>query len=144
MAQVTKSQRRKRNLVLAGKKTSIALEDGFWSGVEEIAASRAITVSELIAVIDKARNHSNLCSSIRLFVLDYYRSLSHLREAKDSSKAEAKPILDIRRRDFISCSEWGSRVAARGAGAANGYARIDSVSARWSDQMQMMDYAFRR
>jgi predicted DNA-binding ribbon-helix-helix protein len=77
MAQVTKSQRRKRNLVLAGKKTSIALEDGFWSGLEEIAASRAMTVSELIAVINKARNHSNLSSAIRLFVLGYYRSLSN-------------------------------------------------------------------
>jgi len=77
MAQVTKSQRRKRNLVLADKKTSIALEDGFWSGLEEIAASRAMTVSELIAVINKARNHSNLSSAIRLFVLGDYRSLSH-------------------------------------------------------------------
>jgi predicted DNA-binding ribbon-helix-helix protein len=71
------SQMRKRNIVLAGKSTSIAVEDAFWSGLNEIAAGRAVTVSELIASIDEARKRGNRSSAIRVFVLDFYRSLSH-------------------------------------------------------------------
>lgn len=63
----------KRSIVVAGHKTSVSLEDGFWSGLREIAALRATSLSELIAMIDSGRHHGNLSSAIRLFVLDHYR-----------------------------------------------------------------------
>ena len=33
----------KRSIVLAGHKTSVSLEDAFWRGVKDIAASRQMT-----------------------------------------------------------------------------------------------------
>jgi predicted DNA-binding ribbon-helix-helix protein len=71
-----------RNIVLAGKSTSIAVEDACWSRLKEIAAGRAVTVSELIASIDEARKRDNRFSAIRVFVLDFYRSLSHARSKR--------------------------------------------------------------
>ena len=64
----------KRSIVIAGHKTSVSLEDAFWKGLKEIAAERSVTLSELVASIDADRQHGNLSSGIRLFVLDHYRS----------------------------------------------------------------------
>ncbi|MEA2935691.1 MAG: hypothetical protein QOD74_2337 [Variibacter sp.] len=64
----------KRSIVVAGHKTSVSLEDAFWVGLKEIAASRGMTLSEMVATIDTGRQHGNLSSAIRLFVLDYYRN----------------------------------------------------------------------
>jgi predicted DNA-binding ribbon-helix-helix protein len=64
----------KRSIVIAGHKTSVSLEDAFWKGLKEIAGTRDMTLSELVALIDSERQHGNLSSAIRLFVLDHYRS----------------------------------------------------------------------
>jgi predicted DNA-binding ribbon-helix-helix protein len=64
----------KRSIVIAGHKTSVSLEDAFWKGLKDIAGGRDMTLSDLVATIDTDRQHGNLSSAIRLFVLDYYRN----------------------------------------------------------------------
>ena len=59
----------KRSIVVAGHKTSVSLEDAFWSGLKEIAKGRNMSLSDLVASIDAERKHGNLSSAIRLFVL---------------------------------------------------------------------------
>src|ERR1700741_256080 len=62
----------KRSLVIAGRKTSVSLEDEFWKGFKEIALSRDLTLSALVDDIASGRANGNLSSAIRLFVLDHY------------------------------------------------------------------------
>ena len=69
----------KRSIVITGHKTSVSLEDAFWTGLKDIAASRNMTLSELVASIDADRRQGNLSSAIRLFVLDHYRALRQRR-----------------------------------------------------------------
>jgi predicted DNA-binding ribbon-helix-helix protein len=64
----------KRSIVIAGHKTSVSLEDAFWRGLKEIALSRGVTLSDLVAAIDSERQLGNLSSAIRLFVLDHYKA----------------------------------------------------------------------
>ena len=64
----------KRSVAIAGHKTSVSLEDAFWSGLKEIARAQQATLSNTVAEIDKARQHGNLSSAIRLFVLDRLRA----------------------------------------------------------------------
>lgn len=64
----------KHSVVVGGHKTSISLEDPFWSAIREIAHAEGTTVSQLIADIDKTREQNNLSSAIRVFVLNYVRS----------------------------------------------------------------------
>jgi predicted DNA-binding ribbon-helix-helix protein len=64
----------KRSIVIAGHKTSVSVEDAFWTALKDIAASRDTTVAELVATIDAGRRHGNLSSAIRLFVLDHFRT----------------------------------------------------------------------
>ena len=69
----SKSTVLKRSIVLLGHKTSVSLEDEFWNALREIAKQRGRTVSDLIAAIDDHRQHTNLSSAVRLFVLGFYR-----------------------------------------------------------------------
>jgi predicted DNA-binding ribbon-helix-helix protein len=63
----------KRSMVIAGRKTSISIEDVFWNGLRGIAKGRKETVSQLLASIDANRKAANLSSAIRVFVNDFYR-----------------------------------------------------------------------
>jgi predicted DNA-binding ribbon-helix-helix protein len=72
-----KSQVAKRSVTVSGHMTSVHLEDAFWVALKKIAAAQGTAASQLIASIDserRDRQHINLSSAIRLFVLDYYRS----------------------------------------------------------------------
>jgi len=73
----------KRSIVVAGHKTSVSLEDGFWNALKEIAGERDATISDLVAIIDADRQHANLSSAIRLFVLGFYRDQIFAPEAED-------------------------------------------------------------
>jgi predicted DNA-binding ribbon-helix-helix protein len=63
----------KRSIVLHGHKTSVSLEDAFWTALKTIAGGLNMTLSELIETVDSRREHANLSSAIRLFILDFYR-----------------------------------------------------------------------
>jgi predicted DNA-binding ribbon-helix-helix protein len=79
----------KRSIVIAGHKTSVSLEDAFWKGLKDIAVSRQMTLSDLVATIDTGRPHGNLSSAIRLYVLNHY-------QARTDSRGEAEqPARDI-------------------------------------------------
>jgi len=69
-----RSQVVKRSIVIAGHKTSVSLEDAFWTSLKEIAGGRQMTLSDLVSNIDSERQHRNLSSAIRLFVLNHYRT----------------------------------------------------------------------
>jgi predicted DNA-binding ribbon-helix-helix protein len=64
----------KHSIVFAGRKTSVSLENAFWLGLREIAKLRAATLSELVTDIGTQRQHGNLSSALRLFILDHYRA----------------------------------------------------------------------
>ena len=64
----------KRSIIIHGHKTSISLEDAFWSGLKEIAQAQHATLSSMVGEIDKTRQQGNLSSAIRLFVLDHVRN----------------------------------------------------------------------
>jgi predicted DNA-binding ribbon-helix-helix protein len=69
-----KSTITKRSVVIGGHKTSVSLEDPFWSAVREIAGTQEMSVSSLLRQIDLARRNSNLSSAIRVFVLENLRT----------------------------------------------------------------------
>ena len=75
----------KRSIVIDGHKTSVSLEDPFWTDLKKIAHTRQVTLSELVTKIDGTREQSNLSSAIRLFVLH------HFREDKRTDVAKAHP-----------------------------------------------------
>ena len=69
-----KSPVQKRSVLIAGRKTSVSLEQGFWEGLKEIARLRSISLAQALEGIATARSDGNLSSAIRLFVLGHYRA----------------------------------------------------------------------
>ena len=78
-AEAMKSSVSKRSIVIAGHKTSVSLENQFWDSLKEIARERGTTLTALVAAIDGNREHANLSSAIRLFVLGVYRDQASLK-----------------------------------------------------------------
>lgn len=64
----------KRSIVISRHKTSVSLEDEFWSGLKEIAGLHRMTLSNLIGNINTQRREANLSSAIRLYVLAHFRT----------------------------------------------------------------------
>ena len=77
----------KRSIVIAGHKTSVSLEDAFWSSLKDIAGNRDVTLSDLVASIDTDRRGGNLSSAIRLYVLDHFRGQSTNAETRETGRS---------------------------------------------------------
>ena len=71
----------KRSIVIDGHKTSVSLEDPFWTDLKKIAHTQQATLSGLITKIDGTREQGNLSSAIRLFVLQHFRNEDKRMEA---------------------------------------------------------------
>jgi predicted DNA-binding ribbon-helix-helix protein len=59
----------KRSLSIAGHRTSISLEEAFWTRLRAVAAARGGSVAALVAAIDAERGEANLSSAIRVWLL---------------------------------------------------------------------------
>ena len=59
---------KKHSVELSGHRTSITLEEEFWTQLKEIAKNQKTSIRQILIKIDN--NHSgNLSSAIRLFIL---------------------------------------------------------------------------
>ena len=61
----------KRSLSIRGHRTSVSLEDAFWTRLRRMASARGQSVSAIIAAIDDGRGEGNLSSAIRVAVLEF-------------------------------------------------------------------------
>lgn len=64
----------KKSVVIAGRhQTSISLEDEFYAELENIAKGKDISINSLVTEIDSKREHENLSSAIRVYILKYLK-----------------------------------------------------------------------
>ena len=64
----------KRSVVVAGKKTSVSLEDTFWLALKEIAAQTRTPLGQLLDTIANGRDNANLSSAVRQYVMQHFYS----------------------------------------------------------------------
>ncbi|WIV51967.1 ribbon-helix-helix domain-containing protein [Marivivens sp. LCG002] len=58
----------KRSLTLRGHRTSVSLEDVFWTAFRNAAKEDGIALNELAAMIDEERGDIGLASAIRVWL----------------------------------------------------------------------------
>ena len=63
---------RKRSVVIHDIKTSLSLEDEFWTLLKKIAAGSGMTIAALVERIDAERSANNLSSACRVHVLNHF------------------------------------------------------------------------
>ena len=68
---------KKRSLTLRGHRTSVSLEDRYWTAFRHIAADEILAINALAAKVDDERPfEEGLASAIRDYVLQYYMRLN--------------------------------------------------------------------
>lgn len=66
---------KKKSVVIAGRhSTSISLEDEFLTELENIAEQKRVSINQLVTEIDSKREHENLSSAIRIYILRYLKN----------------------------------------------------------------------
>jgi len=63
-----------RNVTVAGHRTSIRLEPAMWQALHELCARENVSLHDAVSTIAEGREASSLTSSIRAYLLAYYRS----------------------------------------------------------------------
>ncbi len=64
----------KHSLMIAGHRTSISLEDVFWSELKACAAARNMSLAGLVTEIDSTRQGANLSSAIRVYLFHHAKA----------------------------------------------------------------------
>jgi len=62
-----------RNIKVRGRRTSIRLEPEIWEALVEICRREFCTPNEVCSYVDSLK-HGSLTSSLRVFMLDYFRA----------------------------------------------------------------------
>lgn len=73
----------KRSVRIGAHNTSFTVEEEFWRGLKEISLVKQLPLANLLADIDRNREHANFSSAVRLFVLDYYVNLANQKTRDD-------------------------------------------------------------
>jgi predicted DNA-binding ribbon-helix-helix protein len=73
----------RRTVEVGGRKTSVSLEEPFWTALKDVAGAQGFTRSQLVDLIaDHRPGGRNLSSAVRVYVLDRYRTLAE-HDARD-------------------------------------------------------------
>ncbi len=65
---------KKHSVKISKHTTSISLEDEFWTELKSIVKQEKTTLSQLVSEIDRNRAEENLCSAIRIYILNYLKN----------------------------------------------------------------------
>lgn len=66
---------KKHSVTIAGHRSSITLEDAFWTELQELAKAENLSLNGLITRIDSTRDPAqNLSSALRVYVLNQIKS----------------------------------------------------------------------
>lgn len=63
-----------RNIVVAGRRTSMRLEPEMWRALAEIGGAESLSLNDLCSKIAETRGRSTLTSAVRVFALSYFRA----------------------------------------------------------------------
>jgi len=63
----------KHSVAIGQQKTSVSLEEEFWTALKQIASEKRTTVARLVEEINASRANANLYSAIRVHVLKHYQ-----------------------------------------------------------------------
>ena len=73
----------KKNIIIAYRRTSLALEVYFWECLQLILAYEQISLNEFCMLVDQHRQNSSLSSAVRVVILIYFRTLASVRLEDD-------------------------------------------------------------
>ena len=86
-------RRAEKNIIIAHRRTSLALEVYFWGCLQVILTYEQITLDEFCMLVVQHRQNSSLSSAVRLVIVIYFRTLANVRLEDD--EVYASDMTDI-------------------------------------------------
>lgn len=80
-----------RNIVIAGRRTSVRLEADMWQALCDIARRHDASVNDICTLISKRRGGSSLTAALRAFALRYFRIAAGNVEGRSAPMVETTP-----------------------------------------------------
>jgi predicted DNA-binding ribbon-helix-helix protein len=65
-----------RNIIVAGRRTSMRLEPEMWDALFEICRREGLSAHDICTAVEARRRASSLTAALRVFVVDYFRTAS--------------------------------------------------------------------
>lgn len=84
----------KRSFSIRGHKTSISLEAAFWEALKVAAHEDGITLSALVAAVDRERGEAGLSSAVRVWLLRRLQKRAGVPQRLGGDVAAMIPISD--------------------------------------------------
>jgi predicted DNA-binding ribbon-helix-helix protein len=80
MPQVRSLDRSRRNVFIGDRRTSVSLEILVWESLVDVCRREEISLDEICTEVEDRRVSSSMSSSLRMFLLIYYRFLVEVAE----------------------------------------------------------------
>ncbi len=65
-----------RNVTVNGHRTSLRLEQASWDALDDICRNEGLSMHELCSMIESTRHGSSRTSTVRAFIVTYFRTMS--------------------------------------------------------------------
>ncbi|HBC09625.1 MAG TPA: hypothetical protein DC046_18890 [Rhodospirillaceae bacterium] len=72
-----------RNVTVNGRRTSLRLENATWDALDQICECEKTTVHELCSMIESVRFGSSRTSTVRAFIVTYFRLAANRTSIED-------------------------------------------------------------
>ncbi len=63
-----------RNVRVDGHRTSVRLEPDMWDALREICGREGVSIGQICSEVNRGRDAAGFTSSLRVFILNYYRA----------------------------------------------------------------------
>lgn len=77
-----------RNITVGSRRTSMKLEPQLWTALAQIAERESISINNICTKIDRHRGETGLTSSVRMFIIGYFRHLANYYESHHTQTTE--------------------------------------------------------
>lgn len=72
-------------MTIGSRRTSVSLEGHVWEGLLDICRREAIGIDALCTEVDRRRGRSSMSSSLRVFLLLYFRGVAGILERRPAT-----------------------------------------------------------
>jgi predicted DNA-binding ribbon-helix-helix protein len=81
-----------RNVIVAGRRTSVRLEPAMWEALRDIARQQELRVHDVVTEIARQRTASSLTAAIRVYIVDFYRAAAFLAGQPPTERSAPLPV----------------------------------------------------
>lgn len=85
--QIQSLDRVRKNVVIGHHRTSVSLETQVWESLDDVCLREDMSLDQVCTAVNERRLSSSMSSSLRMFLLIYYRYLAEFLNKRNTSKA---------------------------------------------------------